>query len=173
MNHLLYTVIPLAMIGMVFLIWRNDKFHREQKAPRPPNPRQLSVQGCELLEIVGEMPRPPRAPIDPCNPLPMRDCVVVFLNSRDFVTRANHTFVTKPHNSDAEELYRRATQNHDEIKTLVLHSVTEAVVGKLRTNPNPLYASVLMWKYAEEIELLTQVAEILGDEALERDLACL
>lgn len=147
----------LGCIALVILAMR-----RRGSVPR--NIRELwplteDTEG-QLL-IVGDMLEPYKDSVGSTS-IPIKDIVAVYFNSRENRRLANKARF-EDGRPDCVMFLERIQCDHSKIKRLAGAALLERGVGTL-IPWQPLYSRVLLWTYAEEQELLDNLAEYCADE---------
>jgi hypothetical protein len=113
------------------------------------------------LLVVGDMLEPYKDALG-SRSIPMNDIIAVYFNSRENMRLANKARLDTGR-PDCVMFLERIQCDHSKIKRLAGAALLERGVGTL-IPWQPLYSRVLLWTYAEEQELLDNLAEYCADE---------
>lgn len=120
--------------------------------------RKLTPDGQTALDTVSEGDDPAIHSIMFSN----WDARTVFFNSRMNVRIANRARLCEPTDRELHALFETLQEDHKKLRVQFLLTLAESFIGRLGLGIVPMYAPVLLWTYAEELELLSQISDKCG-----------
>jgi hypothetical protein len=130
-------------------------FVAERKSRRTPKLHAFTTSTKEQLGLVSLYPDPnPDLIFTP--EIPMKDVIMIYLNSRENRRLANEVRAEGSH-PDGMKLFHRVEHDHKRIRRLAVACLTDRVAGKLVPDCKALYPRVLLWTYADEKKALDQL----------------
>lgn len=119
--------------------------------------KPLTPSGVCALESVSISPI-----IGPLIVLSRRDIPILFTNSRLLVKVGNRARLCVLEDRELNALFGALQDDHRKLRLLIVLSIIERIVGRLGLGYITMYASVMLWTYAEELEILSQISEKCG-----------
>lgn len=154
MSNLAFVVAPIVgVVGGATLALRAQP-NKSKLSEMLRSLKPLTESTSAALDEVGVLQNPNA---DACNTtfIPFLDILSIYLNSRENRRIANEERIERP---GGIMLLTRIEKDHKKIKNMVLFSMLESTIGKLKSGWKPLYSHDLLWFYAEEQELINQLA---------------
>jgi hypothetical protein len=129
----------------------------ERKLKKAPKLHELTKATEVSLDFMSEQEEAMPVKIAIPN-LPIRDVLAIYLNSRANRNRVNERRVDN-RNPDCIYLLSRVDEDHEKIKRAALACVISRVTVRLVPDCPSSYPRVLLWTYANEQEVLSQVSQ--------------